>query len=94
VFPWDKPETFCLAAAEAQALGLPIITRKVGALQERCIDKGTGYIASDEEALVQCIITLLQDNTVWYGMHHMLQTPHHVRWDAVAARWNDVLCKG
>ncbi len=48
----DEGETFCLALAEAQALGVPAVVQKLGAVVERVIDGVTGTIAGDDEAFV------------------------------------------
>ena len=47
----DEGETFCLAVAEAQALGVPAVVQPLGAVAERVIDGVTGTVARDDEAL-------------------------------------------
>ena len=42
----DEGETFCLAVAEAQALGLPAVVQNLGAVAERVIDGVTGAVAA------------------------------------------------
>ena len=45
-----KSESFCIAAAEAQALGVPAVFAPVTALPERVIDGVTGYRARGRRA--------------------------------------------
>ncbi|HVA13235.1 MAG TPA: glycosyltransferase, partial [Stellaceae bacterium] len=42
-------ETFCLAVAEAQALGVPAVVQPLGSLAERVQDGVTGFVAADDE---------------------------------------------
>jgi len=44
---WD--ETFCLTLTEAQALGMPVIATKVGAIQDRVIHEKTGYLVDHRD---------------------------------------------
>ncbi len=46
----DSAETFCLAMAEAQALGLPAVVCDLGSKKERVEHEVTGFVArSDDE---------------------------------------------
>jgi glycosyltransferase involved in cell wall biosynthesis len=40
-----RVEAFCLAVAEAQALGVPAVVRPIAAMPERVRDGITGFIA-------------------------------------------------
>jgi glycosyltransferase involved in cell wall biosynthesis len=44
---WD--ETFCLTLTEAQALGMPVIATKVGAIQDRVVHGVTGYLVDHRD---------------------------------------------
>ena len=44
----DIGETFCLAVAEAQALGVPAVVEALGSLAERVVDGVTGTVADDD----------------------------------------------
>ena len=65
----DAGETFCLALAEAQALGLPAVVQDLGAVAERVIDGVTGTVAADEDAFVAAAIALLGDDALWRRQH-------------------------
>ncbi len=88
VFPWDKPETFCLAAAEAITLGIPVIARRVGALPERVEEGKTGLLADSPKALAQACIRLLQDdNAASFLAQGCLRDTLHTNWAKIAERW-------
>src|SRR5206468_8921859 len=46
----DPGETFCLALAEAQAMGVPAVVRPLGSTPERVIDGVTGRVAKGDES--------------------------------------------
>jgi glycosyltransferase involved in cell wall biosynthesis len=58
----DRAETFCLAVAEAQALGLPAVVCDLGSMKER-VDHGvTGFVAQSDKEFVQYANTVLMDD--------------------------------
>jgi glycosyltransferase involved in cell wall biosynthesis len=65
----DPGETFCLAVAEAQALGLPAVVQPIGSLPERVQDGDTGFIAPDAESFARDAIALLSDDALWRRQH-------------------------
>jgi glycosyltransferase involved in cell wall biosynthesis len=57
----DRAETFCLAVAEAQALGLPAVVCDLGSMKER-VDHGvTGFVARSDDEFVKYAIKVLQE---------------------------------
>ncbi len=68
-YPGHADETFCLAAAEASALGLPIVTRGIGSLSERVVHGKTGYVASCDNDIADHVCRLMTDDGVWMDMH-------------------------
>jgi glycosyltransferase involved in cell wall biosynthesis len=56
-----KDETFCLAAAEAQCAGVPVLTLGIGSLSERVSHGLNGLIASSFEELGQQALALCRD---------------------------------
>jgi glycosyltransferase involved in cell wall biosynthesis len=65
----DANETFCLAVAEAQALGLPAIVQPLGALPERVQDGITGFVDKSDDAFVRHAVALLSDDALWQRQH-------------------------
>ncbi len=65
----DPGETFCLAVAEAQALGLPAVVQPLGSMSERVQDGVTGFVAPDEETFARHAIALLGDDVLWRRQH-------------------------
>ena len=57
----DRAETFCLAIAEAQALGLPAVVCDLGAMKERVEHGVTGFVARSDDEFVKYAISVLQD---------------------------------
>jgi glycosyltransferase involved in cell wall biosynthesis len=84
----DANETFCLAVAEAQALGLPAVLMPLGSLPERVEDGVTGAIARDDTAFAAAAIALLTDDELWLRRHRAAITRQAgLSWDEVAARF-------
>ena len=79
VFPWDRPETFCLAAAESLATGTPVVTYSIGAIPEH---NGT-IIVQDAKYFSKKVIDLLQNDTAWLNTHQKLRDIDINRWGNV-----------
>lgn len=84
----DPGETFCLALAEAQAMGLPCVVTPLGAVAERVADGRTGVVAPDAASFAAAAIALLRQDATWTAMHHaaLAQGPGP-SWHQVAARF-------
>ena len=63
--PGHKTEVFCLAAAEAKELCVPIVTLGIGCLYERVEHGITGFIAKNKKDFVYYSNLLLKDNSVY-----------------------------
>lgn len=61
----DPGETFCLALAEAQAMGVPCVVKPVGAVAERVIHGETGFVETDDAAFAARVCALLTDDALW-----------------------------
>ena len=84
----DVGETFCLAVAEAQALGVPAVVQPLGAVGERVIDGETGVVAPDEASFVRAALALLGDDALWRRQHGAaLQRQKGASWQDVAGRF-------
>ena len=53
LYKGDRSETFCLAVAEAQALGVPCVVGDLGAMKERVQFGITGYVTNDKRNFFQ-----------------------------------------
>ena len=57
----DMAETFCLAVAEAQALGLPAVVCDLGSMKERVEHEVTGFVARSDDEFVKYAIKILNE---------------------------------
>jgi glycosyltransferase involved in cell wall biosynthesis len=64
----DKAETFCLAVAEAQALGLPAVVCDLGSMKERVDNGVTGFVVNNEVDFVSAAIRILNDDVIFETM--------------------------
>jgi glycosyltransferase involved in cell wall biosynthesis len=88
----DPGETFCLALAEAQAMGVPAVVTPLGSVGERVDDGKSGRVAESDDAFVEAAIAALSDDTVWRRWHlGALATQRGLSWDAVAARYEALI---
>lgn len=61
----DPGETFCLAVAEAQAMGVPAVVRPVGAVGERVRHGETGFVERDPSDFAHRAVQVLTDDALW-----------------------------
>jgi glycosyltransferase involved in cell wall biosynthesis len=88
----DPGETFCLALAEAQAMGVPAIVQPLGAAPERVIDGTTGRVAEDDDAFATAATAALRDDALWRRWHlAALAKQGGSSWDAVAGRFEALM---
>lgn len=88
----DPGETFCLAAAAAQAMGVPLVTAGIGALIERVVDGVTGTVAAAPDAFAAATVALLTDDVLWSAQHEAALKRRTGRtWDDVAADFEELL---
>lgn len=88
----DPGETFCLAIAEAQALGLPAVVRPIGCVAERVIDGETGFVAEGDDAFVEQSVQLLSDDGLWRRQHRAAVARQRAwGWDSAAAEFERLI---
>ncbi len=92
--PGHRSETYCLAAAEAIAMGVPVVTYGIGALRERVIHGQTGFLARTEAGFAWHVKNLLGDDGLWQRMQArclMSREKKDLGWDKVAQMWEKLL---
>jgi hypothetical protein len=83
-------ETFCLAAAEAIALGVPVVTLGIGSLKERVRDGVDGFICRDFAEMAARTRALLTDDALWRRMQAAGIAARADRgWSNVAQKWRE-----
>src|SRR5712671_1264915 len=88
----DPGETFCLALAEAQAMGVPAIVKPLGSAGERIVDGKTGRIAQDDDGFAAAAVGVLRDDELWRRWHlAALARQRGLSWDTVAARFEALI---
>jgi glycosyltransferase involved in cell wall biosynthesis len=86
--PGHRSETFCLAAAEAIAMGVPVVTLGIGSLKERVVDGRTGFVCRDWGAMAARTRDLLTEDALWAEMRAAgLATRAGNGWDRAAVEW-------
>jgi glycosyltransferase involved in cell wall biosynthesis len=84
----DPGETFCLALAEAQAIGVPAIVGGLGAVGERVADGVTGRVCRDDAAFADAAVAVLRDDALWRRWHlSALNSQRGLSWNRVAAQF-------
>jgi glycosyltransferase involved in cell wall biosynthesis len=88
----DPGETFCLALAEAQAMGVPAVVQPIGSVVERVRDRETGCIAATDDIFAEAAVALLRDDDLWRRWHRgALALQRGLSWDEVAARYEALI---
>ncbi len=88
LIPGVADETFCLAAAEATAAGVPLVTRGVGALAERVQQGATGFISPASEDFIRDAVRLLTEDDLWLKMHAAcVRHPGLDSWNRRVVEW-------
>lgn len=99
-YPCTITETFCLAIAEAQAAGLPVVTSDGSGLSERVSHGVDGFLVrgrpgdpSYDSAFVEAVERLLRDDVLWRTMsgEAARKARQAYDWDRLAAQWEEVL---
>jgi glycosyltransferase involved in cell wall biosynthesis len=90
----DPGETFCLAAAESQAMGVPGVVSRSTCLAERVRDGVTGFVVEDEDkaGFAERAVRLLTDDGLWLSQHEAcLSGQRGLSWTEAAGLWEALL---
>ena len=92
MYKGTSDETFCMAVAESQVLGIPAVVCNEGCLNERVINDETGYVCESEEEFSAKSIKILKDDKTWMRMHkNLLCNNNHLDWSEVARKWKKII---
>jgi glycosyltransferase involved in cell wall biosynthesis len=92
LYPGALDETFCIAAAEAQAMGLPVVTLGVGSLSERVQHGVNGLICKDYPELGHQACRLANDDELWQMLHSgAVSTATLLTWQRTAKLWEALM---
>lgn len=86
----DIGETFCYAAAESQAMGVPGVVQDIACMAERFVDGRTGFVVDegDDAGFAAAAVRLLSDDALWLAQHRAcLETQRGLSWAEVAQRF-------
>lgn len=88
----DIGETFCNAAAEPQAMGLPGVVEDIACMRERVIDGETGYVVRGEAAFAEAALRILGDDALWRRLHRTaLERQRSWTWESAAAEFEKLM---
>lgn len=88
LIPGHADETFCLAAAEALAMHIPVITYGTGSLKERVENGRNGFIVPSETGFAEKLLMVLNDDSVWQSLSSAgLMRKAAYTWPVSAERW-------
>jgi hypothetical protein len=91
--PGDPAEMFCMAAAEAQAMGVPSVVTDVAAMRERVVDRETGFVLppGDAAGFAGTATQILTDDALWREQRDAALRYNRARgWDDVAADFEEL----
>jgi glycosyltransferase involved in cell wall biosynthesis len=88
----DINETYCLAVAEAQALGTPTVVQDFGSMAERVVDGKTGVVAQTDKAFSDGAVKLLNDDAHWAEQHkNCLAMQRNWGWEQACAAFEELM---
>ena len=96
VYPNNFPETSCIAALEAQAAGVPVISSDIGALPETIADTETGFLIKGipdsmqyKTNFINAVLELINNENLWQIMskNAELSIKNKFLWKIIADEW-------
>ncbi len=92
IYKGTNDETFCMAVAEAQIHGIPVVVCNYGSLNERVKNNETGFVCKNDKEFFNKTIKLLKDDNTWMRMHNnLIGDNNHLDWLTVAKKWKQVI---
>jgi glycosyltransferase involved in cell wall biosynthesis len=94
IYPGALDETFCMAAAEAQAMGLPVITLGIGSLSERVQQGVNGIICGSYRELGYQACRMVDDEELWQCLHEgALRIARLLTWQRTGKLWEALILR-
>lgn len=96
VYPSTWRETSCIAAIEAQACGVPVVTSTLAALSETVHDGVSGYLIPGDprtvkfgRRFIESVVTLMNDDEVWQKLSQSARYRCELLydWNVIAKEW-------
>jgi glycosyltransferase involved in cell wall biosynthesis len=92
LIPGHPDETFCLAAAEALAMHIPVLTYGTGSLKERVDNGKNGFVVSSQEDFTSKLRKILTDDVLWQALSAASLTgKSSYSWHTATQRWMDLI---
>lgn len=97
-YPNTFAETFCIAALEAQACGVPVVSTDLAAMKERISDGSDGFLvrghpreAQYGPVFVERVTRLLTDDDLWHQMSERSREKSRAfSYDSLAVQWREL----
>ena len=92
VYKGSDDETFCMAVAESQMLGVPAVVCNYGCLAERVVNNKTGFVCDNNEEFSLKTIKILNDDNIWNKMNkELLKKKNYFKWSEIAKKWLKII---
>ena len=92
IYKGSDDETFCMAVAESQVLGIPAVVGDYGCLKERVVNNKTGFVCQNNEEFCLNTIKILNDDKLWEKMNKQLRKKkNYFKWSEIAKKWLKII---
>ncbi len=93
LYQGSKEETFCMAVAEAQALGIPAVVCDYGCMNERVKNKVTGFVCKNNLSFSDKTVELLKNKNLWKQISGNIYKNNKLikSWGDIAILWKKII---
>tara|TARA_B100000989_G_C19512840_1_gene460026 strand:- start:924 stop:1961 length:1038 start_codon:yes stop_codon:yes gene_type:complete len=93
LYQGSKEETFCMAVAEAQTLGLPTVVCDYGCMNERVKNNITGFVCDNNFSFSNNSVRLLKNENLWKQINKNIKKNNECNksWDEIAILWKKII---
>ena len=90
-YPGSKDETFCFVAAEAHALGVPVVTQGIGSLKDRVQHNQNGFVTSNDNDFCNALLETLNNDDLWQKLrNNALRDAQSYQAGAILPLWEEL----